>query len=365
MKITKEQLDKARAKIQDDDQVEFIGYELYNKFFLHSFHIGVDTLIPTTRFEKKLEGELPKYLIINHKFYDVVLANRLWFICKHDFSTYLYIFDNKFIAELNIYIVSDKVYECSCLYVYADSADDLKELIEELKQVDMKESPSRKMLYFYVTHASGGFKIKDFKIESNFNVDFKENFNDDLPVDEFDSFINKPSCGLSLLHGIPGTGKTTYIKNLIYEYGDKKNFYILDSSLLGHITEASFLSFLMEKANSVFILEDCEKLLLDRTSTNNQWIGTLLNLTDGMLGESLKIKFICTFNCDLASIDKALLRPGRLDILYEFKPLERTKSIALCDKLCKTYKNNMTLAEIYKSKSSESKLDKETKRIGF
>lgn len=186
-----------------------------------------------------------------------------------------------------------------------------------------------------------------------------------MPICEFDSFINKSSCGLSLLHGKPGCGKTSFIKNLIYKYGANKEFYILDSSLLSAITNSNFLDFLFDNRNSIFILEDCEKLVMDRKITDNAWIGTLLNLTDGMLGESLQIKFICTFNCDVNSIDKALLREGRLDILYEFKPLVKEKSAILCERLNKPCKGDMTLAEIYKSKLDNSTLTSSRPKVGF
>ena len=44
-----------------------------------------------------------------------------------------------------------------------------------------------------------------------------------------------------------------------------------------------------------------------------------------MLGDSLKLKFICTFNTDLHNIDKAILRKGRMKIKYEFKDLTKEK----------------------------------------
>lgn len=215
----------------------------------------------------------------------------------------------------------------------------------------------------YITITSNGeFTSNLLILKENYNVNLNKCFNDDLP--NIDPFINKDSCGLALLHGIPGCGKTTYIKNIIAKY-DKKEFYILDASLLASITSSSFLEYLFRKTNSIFILEDCEELLKDRNVQDNPWVGTLLNLTDGMLGETLSIKFICTFNCDLSSIDKALLRKGRLDILYEFKPLCKEKSKIICEERGIECTGAMTLADLYKTNIANSSINKSKTKIGF
>jgi hypothetical protein len=50
-----------------------------------------------------------------------------------------------------------------------------------------------------------------------------------------------------------------------------------------------------------------------------------------LLGESLGIQIIATFNTHISNIDKALLRKGRLIGLYEFKPLSMDKSKVLLE----------------------------------
>ena len=64
-----------------------------------------------------------------------------------------------------------------------------------------------------------------------------------------------------------------------------------------------------------------------------------------MLADSFKFKILCTFNADVAKIDKALLRKGRLKIDYEFKELTPAKTAALASKLGKDIKSkNFLLA---------------------
>ena len=155
---------------------------------------------------------------------------------------------------------------------------------------------------------------------------FEENYNDSLyPVHEkIVDAIHEESSSLIILHGVPGTGKTSYIRHLISENPDIK-FYWLDSSLFGYIDTSTFVEFLVSCKNAVFILEDSESLLKSRDEAHNPAMQSLLSISDGMLGDSLKLKFICTFNTDLQAIDKALFRKGRMKVMYEFKPLAKDK----------------------------------------
>jgi len=50
-------------------------------------------------------------------------------------------------------------------------------------------------------------------------------------------------------------------------------------------------------------------------------MANLLNLSDGLLSDCLHMQLISTFNTDIARLDKALLRKGRVIARYEFKPL--------------------------------------------
>ena len=84
---------------------------------------------------------------------------------------------------------------------------------------------------------------------------------------------------------------------------------------------------LVQMEDSILVVEDAEELISIRDGNRSSNISWLLNLTDGLLGEALKIKVICTFNTPLKNIDEALLRKGRLIARYEFKELNIEKSI--------------------------------------
>lgn len=93
-----------------------------------------------------------------------------------------------------------------------------------------------------------------------------------------------------------------------------------------------------------------------REKGNN--LETFLNLTDGLLGDAMCPKFICTFNTSISNIDPAILRKERLRVRYEFGPL-------LVDKVRKHIKEAttpMVLGDIY---NQEENGRPERKKIGY
>lgn len=188
-----------------------------------------------------------------------------------------------------------------------------------------------------------GIKLVNSNIKEVSWDSIKNNYNSDLPLDKINEFItSKESSGLSLFHGIPGTGKTYFIRYLISKYQYKKFVYI-DYNDFYKLCDAKY--FLNDLKNTVLVIEDCEGLLKSRDGGDFSYtISSLLNITDGLLGDSVNIKVICTFNTNLKNLDKALTRNGRLKINYEFKELSndiankkkeelnsKTSSNLLCD----------------------------------
>lgn len=225
----------------------------------------------------------------------------------------------------------------------------------------VKNNKEHKINYVYKTHY--GYETKDLKINNQI-TELYDNYNDDLPHEQLTNFINGQNSGISILYGAPGTGKTSYIRYLI---GQNPNidFYWLDQSAFYEMNNADFIEFLCEMKDSVVILEDCECILKSREETPNTVLSSILNLSDGMLGDSLNLKFICTFNTDLQSLDKALLRKGRLKMQYEFKELTKDKVSHLFEKLNITdTPKSMAICEVYNLHEDNGTI-KERKKIGF
>jgi SpoVK/Ycf46/Vps4 family AAA+-type ATPase len=177
---------------------------------------------------------------------------------------------------------------------------------------------------------------------------------------------NDNNAKLVLLHGLAGTGKTTYLKYLAHELGKKVLF--LPPVMAESIVNPDFVPFLMENKDCVLIIEDAEKVIGDRQNSGSSvGVSNLLNLSDGILGDILNIHVIATFNMDKEKIDSALLRKGRLIAEHKFGKLSLEDTQTLLKKLNKQTeaKEGMTLAEIYNIDNQQDKSKDERATIGF
>lgn len=156
----------------------------------------------------------------------------------------------------------------------------------------------------------------------------------------------KEDKGIVLLHGLPGTGKTTYLRYLIGKI--KKRVLFLSPSLAGNLMNPDFVELLVSNPETVVIIEDAERIIMDRKHSPDSSVSSLLNISDGLLADFLKIQLICTFNNSLTLVDSALLRKGRLIAKHEFGKLTIAESQRLSAHLGfdTTVNKPMTIAEI-------------------
>lgn len=152
--------------------------------------------------------------------------------------------------------------------------------------------------------------------------------------------------GIVLLHGLPGTGKTTYLRYLIGKI--KKRVLFLSPTVADNLMNPEFVELLIDNPNTVLIIEDAENIIMDRKFNSSSSVSNLLNISDGLLADFLSVQLICTFNNSLTLVDSALMRKGRLIAKYEFGKLGVEKAQRLSDHLgfINTIKKPMTIAEI-------------------
>jgi hypothetical protein len=199
-------------------------------------------------------------------------------------------------------------------------------------------------------------------LELNYGLDF-------LKIHEvIERRLNKQNDkGIILLHGEPGSGKTTYIKHLTSLIKDKEILFI-PPSMAEMLSEPTIIPFLMDHKNSILIIEDAERVISDREiNGSSAGVSNILNLTDGILGDCLNIQILATFNMKKEKIDKALLRKGRLIAEHKFEKLSINESNKLLEKLKKDYITTepMCLADIYNVDIELFKTEDKTCKIGF
>jgi len=205
--------------------------------------------------------------------------------------------------------------------------------------------------------------MKLAKMETDLSAYYNDNF---LPV--HDTIIQRLKTpkdkGVVILHGEPGTGKTSYIRHLISCVSKKVIF--LPPNLAHNITGPELINLLIENPNAILIIEDAENIVVDRDKTGSSPVSAILNISDGLLSDCLQTQIICSFNTSLDNVDKALLRKGRLIAKYDFKPLSVEKANELSNKLGfqQRFMEPTPLTEIFNQQEKSYKLP-QRQAIGF
>lgn len=361
----------------------FLSKHLYNNIVEDNLYEKRRNGIPSVHFKSKKDLKtdivLNKnfnyyYFYLGRQFLDNVLYHAYKNIDYHkniifplsiDKSSYGNLFIGKdFVISYNDCNTTPYIHHVS-IYV-----KDLKKLPDGLKEVLIFEDPGKetahaKISYLYIGE-DGILEKDDMKIKETHFDDIKENYNDDIIKlnKNVADFINEESSGLAIFHGIPGTGKTYYIRSIIDAFPDKEFTYISETDFMNLCDNKRYL--IKFGKNNVFIMEDCEMLLMKRDKNVHNQISDILNIADGMLGDSINLKIICTFNTNTYNIDEALLRKGRIKIDYEFRELSSEKSKALCKVHHTEYTGKpMPLCDIYKNSKLTNEEQTEHKKIGF
>ena len=334
------------------------GLFINNKRLFHAYHNEIPNMIEIDRtsidkVQKWIEEEYKDEIMLQyftseycHKLKKNVVENQYFFLKNG--------------IMINLYL--------GVVYLLFRLKDEKSALqLQEKCLKFIKKQKINKEISFIVNHISGSLTTKSIEIKKP-KIDFDAHYNSDFK-DIHEAVIKnlrkKNTKGLYLFHGQPGTGKSTYIKYLIQ--CQKKEVIFLSPKLASNLDDFQLTNFLLNNSNRILVIEDAEEIILSRDNHQNTKLSFLLNLTDGLLSESLGIQVIATFNTDLTNIDKALLRKGRLTTIYEFKPLELQKTNNLIRKIGHNFevKNEMTLAEIYNVEKENHYTPTLRKAVGF
>ena len=120
-----------------------------------------------------------------------------------------------------------------------------------------------------------------------------------------------------LLEGLPGTGKTSIITGIASKYNMNMAVLYFDSKMTDTMLMKAFTQL---SENMVLVLEDIDVLFKERKENDNHknalTFSGLINALDGIAAPQNNIIFMTTnYKCNL---DKALIRPGRVDMCMKF-----------------------------------------------
>jgi hypothetical protein len=166
---------------------------------------------------------------------------------------------------------------------------------------------------------------------------------------------------LLLWYGEPGTGKTTAIRSLGYEWGawadihfvlDPEAFFGSPEYLMHVVADEDLWDprALSTSRWKVLVVEDADELIrADARVDSGASMGRLLNLTDGILGHGLRVLLLITTNEPMRGLHPAVIRPGRCLADVHFRPFTRPEAEAWLDGAGSVPSGEPTLAELYRA----------------
>lgn len=338
-----------------------------NGMFDHGFLSGKSLYlycfnkIPSVNYIGYIDGEKAFHAVLT-AFGDLVKSVHRY--KNYDSRLKRYNFSDTFLIMHNNCILE---FDNSYCEIYHDGdKDDFIDQCTALMKV-FKERQRRKPLEInLISRGRNGFEFQQLEVKRT-RLDLDLFYEDDFKAvnDIISHRLNRnKDRGIVLLHGLPGTGKTTYLRYLIGKI--KKRVLFVSPSVAGDITNPDFIQLLISNPNSVLIIEDAENVIMDRKLNNNASVSNLLNISDGLLADFLNVQLICTFNSPVAMVDSALMRKGRLIARYEFGKLGIEKARRLSRHLGfnTNINRSMTLAEIANPNEKEHEVER-TEVLGF
>jgi hypothetical protein len=332
--------------IFDGDYIE--TKTLYIKLFNEIPSINYMGQIDGEKAHKQFEATYKEYIAKAHHY------TRFKNQCKkYVFDRIVYVLKNEVIIEID---------ECyyEILHNNTDIAfvEALTHLLKRFKQRERREPLEINL----IVRDGSGLRLKAMDIKRtklNLALFYEDTFLDTHNV-ILKRLQKKNDKGIVLLHGLPGTGKTTYLSYLIGKL--KKRVLFLSPSVADDLMNPDFMDILINNPNTIVVIEDAENIIRDRRYSSASSVSNLLNISDGLLSDFLNVQLICTFNNDITMVDSALMRKGRLIATYDFGKLSVEKAQQLSNHLGKKeiITRPMTIAEIANPEEKQY----EQKRIG-
>jgi hypothetical protein len=166
-----------------------------------------------------------------------------------------------------------------------------------------------------------------------------------------------------LLHGPPGTGKTTALRALALEWRPWCRLeVVIDPEKL--LSDGAYLTrFLLgdddEHTWRLVVLEDCDELLRsDAKQGTGQALSRLLNVSDGLLGQGTRLLIAMTTNEPIHRLHPAVIRPGRCLAEVAVDRLPRREALRWLGRTDGVGPDGATLAELFALRGEIGKVER-------
>lgn len=227
-----------------------------------------------------------------------------------------------------------------------------------------------------------GFKAEEVMIEWVFGPNYKDMEGFSLPlqmyppipgaypwmkesVEEYSQRFFDSKESVLVLKGQPGTGKTSFIKQII-QSSKTSALVTYDTALL--FSDGFFASFMTREDCNLLIIEDADNMLQSREE-GNPLMDRLLNASDGLISLRNKKIIFSTNLGNVSAIDAALLRKGRCFDILDFRKLTREEALLVAagyyGKDVQLEGSSFSLAEITNIDMEQMKLSKPITKLGF
>lgn len=320
---------------------------LINRFIKNSLENGVSTVITSTDWSIST-----KFSMI-----DWILSLGQKFTLHH------YVFSTKnagvFIVEIdgNVGLV-EFTHTTNKITLQVNSPIEFAKKFELYVSQNMKRMESM-VRWVYGTHGQTADVPLNYKQAYNEFYPFIRD-----PLNEYFTNYMDSDASVLILIGPPGTGKTTFIKNLLHFSGSDA-LVTFDPNIMA--SDSIFARFIEEETNFM-VMEDADAFLKARTDGNNM-MHKFLNVSDGLISASGKKMVFSTNLPSIRDVDEALMRPGRCFDVIEFRPLDLAEAEALDAVVPVNIPetgNSFTLAELMTGRSNgESKNSTANRSVGF
>jgi chaperone BCS1 len=235
--------------------------------------------------------------------------------------------------------------------IFGESFDKVKEFVNYIFELGNEEVNEENIIiyennngYWNVSKEKKPRKIESVIFKPEFIKSVLEDIEDFILSEEWYTEMGIPYKRSYLLYGPPGTGKSSFAQAIAAEI----KYSICFVNCSDKINDFNFNRLLNSSPKkSIILIEDVDAIFTERKNTekmNALTFSGFLNAIDGVRSQEGRI-IIMTTNYK-EKLDPALLRPGRVDELYEINYASKYQ----IEKMCLRFYKDEQLAKSFAEK---------------